>query len=138
MGNTVTEIAEVLPEGTPVFAKTKFSMLTDEVIATIENIPDLKSVLIVGLETHVCVLQSTLDLIAKGYEVHIITDGVSSQRYTDRSTALHRLSQVGAFMDTSEMAMFELMTDTSHPAFKTISGLCKESRPDPLPALGGA
>lgn len=71
----------------------------------------------------------------KGYTVHILVDGVSSQRFTDRSTALQRLSQAGAYMATSEMVMFQLMKNTAHPAFKTISGLCKETRAEQLPAL---
>lgn len=116
-------------------AKTKFSMLVDEIVSAIDALPHVKQVLIVGIETHVCVLQTTLDLLEKGYEVHIVVDGVSSQRLTDRATALHRLSQSGAFMATSEMAMFQMMVNTAHPAFKTISGLCKEERPEQLPAV---
>ena len=135
LGSTVPEVAQVLPEGALVVAKTKFSMLVEEIVEAIEKLPHVKQVLIVGIETHVCVLQTSLDLIERGYEVHIIVDGVSSQRLTDRATALHRLSQSGAFMATSEMAMFQMMVNTSHPAFKTISGLCKEARPEALPAV---
>jgi nicotinamidase-related amidase len=118
-----------------VVAKTKFSMLVEEIVEAVEALPHVKKVLIVGIETHVCVLQTTLDLIERGYEVHIIVDGVSSQRLTDRATALHRLSQSGAFMATSEMAMFQMMVNTSHPAFKAVSALCKEARPEQLPAV---
>jgi hypothetical protein len=60
---------------------------------------------------------------------------VSSQRLADRATALHRLSGAGAFMATSEMALFQMMVSTAHPAFKTISGLAKEERPEQLPAI---
>lgn len=69
----------------------------------------------------------------RGYEVHILVDGVSSQRLSDRSVALQRLSQAGAFLATSEMALFQLMVSTAHPAFKAISALCKEARPEQLP-----
>lgn len=71
----------------------------------------------------------------RGYDVHILTDGVSSQRLTDRATALHRLSSAGAFLATSEMVLFQMMVRTAHPAFKAISGLCKEQRPEQLPEL---
>lgn len=68
-----------------------------------------------------------------GYEVHVLVDGVSSQRFSDRAAALQRLAQSGAFLSTSEMTLFQMMVGTHHPAFKTISGLCKEARPDALP-----
>jgi hypothetical protein len=135
LGPTVPEVAEVLPSDTLVVAKTKFSMMVEEIVQAVEGLPHIKKILIVGIETHVCVLQTTLDLIERGYEVHIVVDGVSSQRLADRATALHRLSQSGAFMATSEMAMFQMMVNTSHPAFKAVSALCKEQRPDPLPSV---
>ncbi|KAL4514143.1 hypothetical protein Ndes2526A_g09198 [Nannochloris sp. 'desiccata'] len=135
LGSTVAEISQVLPPGTPVVAKTRFSMLVEEIAEAFESLPHIKKVLIVGIEAHVCVLQTALDLIERGYEVHILVDGVSSQRLTDRATALHRLSQSGAFMATSEMAMFQMMVNTTHPAFKAVSALCKEERPDQLPAV---
>lgn len=68
-----------------------------------------------------------------GYEVHVLVDGVSSQRFSDRAVALQRLVQSGAFLTTSEMTLFQLMVGTHHPAFRTISGLCKEERPAALP-----
>jgi nicotinamidase-related amidase len=135
LGSTVPEVADVLPEGTLVVAKTRFSMLVPEIVAAIEALPSVKSVLVVGIETHVCVAQTTLDLIERGYDVHVLTDGVSSQRLEDRATALHRLSRAGAFLSTSEMAMFDMMVETAHPAFKAVSALCKEQRPDQLPSL---
>lgn len=136
LGTTVPEVAEVLPEGAVVVAKTRFSMLVPEIVQALDALPaKVKKILIVGIETHVCVLQTTLDLIEKGYEVHILVDGVSSQRLTDRATALRRLSQSGAFMATSEMVMFQMMVETAHPSFKAISALCKEARPEQLPAV---
>lgn len=134
LGHTVEELQAHIPEGSPVVAKTKFSMCVDEVNAALGGMPGVKKVLVVGLETHVCVLQTSLDLLERGYEVHILVDGVSSQRLGDRSVALQRLAQAGAFLATSEMAMFQLMVSTAHPGFKAISALCKEERPEQLPA----
>jgi len=110
-------------------------MCVKDILQAIESLPQIKKVLIVGIETHVCVLQTALDLIERGYEVHILVDGVSSRKLTDRATALHRLSQSGAFMATSEMVMFQMMLDTDHPAFKAVSAMCKEERPEELPAI---
>lgn len=134
LGSTVDEVKSVLPEGAPVVAKTRFSMCVDEVDAELKRLGHVKQVLIVGIETHVCVLQTTLDLLERGYEVHIVVDGVSSQRFTDRSVALTRLAQSGAFLATSEMALFQMMVQTSHPAFKAVSAMAKEARPEQLPA----
>jgi isochorismate hydrolase len=89
-------------------------------------------VLLCGIEAHVCVLQTTLDLVEAGYEVHILVDGVSSQRVLDRAAGLHRAAQSGAFLVTSEMALFQLMQDAKADKFKEISKLVQEPRLDSL------
>ncbi len=111
--------------------------------------------MILGIETHVCVLQTTLDLIDKGFEVHVLVDGVSSQRLHDRAIGIHRLAQAGAclrpssspaasnyivlciislyrwngpsgaLLTTSEMVLFQMMRDAQHPHFKAISALVR-------------
>lgn len=133
LGNTVAELSEHLPPDTPIVPKTNFSMIVPDVVAALEARPSVKKILMLGIETHVCVFQTTLDLIEKGYEVHVVCDGVSSQRLEDRGVALTRMAQSGAFMTTSEMVLFQMMKNTAHPAFKTISGLAKEARPEQLP-----
>lgn len=90
-------------------------------------------VLLLGIEAHVCVLQTAVDLIEKGLEVHVLVDGVSSQRPGDRAVALQRMAQSGAFLSSSEMVLFQLMKDAKHKDFKAISGLVKEQRPEMLP-----
>lgn len=97
--------------------KMTFSMISPDVLAVLEK-NKTKSVLLVGIEAHVCVLQTALDLIENNYEVHVIADGVSSQRPSDRFSALERMRQSGAFVTTSESAVFQLMTSANHPAFK--------------------
>lgn len=109
LGATVPELREVLPASSSIVAKTRFSMLTPEVSELLQQKPLISQVLLCGIEAHVCVLQTTLDLIESGYEVHIITDAVSSQRVGDRTAGLARAAQSGAFLVTSEMALFQLM-----------------------------
>ncbi|KAL6766753.1 hypothetical protein ACKKBG_A37210 [Auxenochlorella protothecoides x Auxenochlorella symbiontica] len=135
LGKTVSELTEVLPKDAQVFEKTKFSMLIDEVSEFLTRRDDIKRILIVGIEAHVCVLQTTLELLDRGYEVHILTDAVSSRYALDRSTALHRLSKAGAILTTSETASFQLMGNTTYPNFKAISALFKEKKADSLPGL---
>lgn len=70
-------------------------MVTPEVDDVLKAMPHVRQVLLLGIEAHVCVLQTTLDLLDKGYEVHLLVDGVSSQRAQDRAVGLQRLSQAG-------------------------------------------
>lgn len=136
LGPTVAELKSVLPHDTPIFSKKLFSMLVPELkdLLTTRH-SHINQVLLCGIETHICVLQTTLDLIDNGYQVHVLVDAVSSQRPFDRAVALQRLSQVGAYLCTSEMCMFQLAKDASNPLFKQISNLAKEPRPDQLPLL---
>mmetsp|Transcript_3967 Transcript_3967/g.11708 ORF Transcript_3967/g.11708 Transcript_3967/m.11708 type:complete len:205 (-) Transcript_3967:31-645(-) len=127
--NTVPEIASLLPEGTDVFEKTMFSMCTADVK---EKLGALKceSVILCGLETHVCVLQTTLDLFEMGIDVHVCADAVSSQRAFDRSVALSRLAASGAVVGTSESLVFQLLGDSKHPSFKAIAPFVRQNSED--------
>jgi len=135
LGATVAELRDVLPASSPVFAKTLFSMVTPEVEAFLTQNAAIKQVMLLGIEGHVCVTQTSLDLLERGYEVHILADGTSSQRLTDREAGLMRMAQSGAFICTSEMALFQLQRDASAAPFKEISALVREQRPDMLPGL---
>jgi nicotinamidase-related amidase len=126
-GNTVKDCfasAETLT-ATPMFEKKKFSMLTEEVQAHLETF-NKHSFIIVGIEAHVCVQQTCLDLLEQGKDVHVIVDGVSSQQAYDRQIALQRLQQSGAFLTTAQSAAFMLMQSADHEHFKTVSKLTVE------------
>lgn len=131
LGATVPELREVLPANSAIVAKTRFSMVTPEVAQLLKQKPAISQVLLCGIEAHVCVLQTTLDLIESGYEVHILVDAVSSQRTSDRAAGLFRATQSGAFLVTSEMALFQLMQDAKADHFKEVSKLVQEPRLDP-------
>ena len=138
LGHTVTEVADVLPETSLIVAKTDFSMVVPEVKDFLSSQSKIKNVLLAGVETHVCVLQTTLDLVEMGLNVHIIADGVSSQRVGDRAAALARLASTApgqVFMSSSEMALFQMLVNTSHPSFKAISRIVKGERPEQLPPM---
>ena len=109
--------------GATVYSKTCFSMITPEFP---QRVLDEKDAFVVfGIETHVCVQQTVLDLLALGKRVVVVTDAVSSSRELDRSTALHRMSASGAVLMTAESVMFELMRSKDCEEFKQISALAK-------------
>eukprot|EP00033_Pygsuia_biforma_P000677 GCRY01000796.1.p1 GENE.GCRY01000796.1~~GCRY01000796.1.p1 ORF type:complete len:197 (-),score=53.14 GCRY01000796.1:73-663(-) len=125
LGHTVSELE--LPSTALIKEKKVFSMfppLKDD----LSQMPERKSVVIFGVETHVCVYQTTMDLIAEGYDVHIAADAVSSQRPYDREFALDRLRQVGANVTTSESLLFDLLHEAEGPVFKEVSKLSKVKR----------
>jgi len=112
----------------PVFAKKKFSMITPEVSNKLNEMKDLKSCVLFGIESHVCVQQTALDLLEQEKEVHIIVDGVSSMRAYDRHIALKRLENVpGCFLTTAQSLIFMLMESAEHPSFKLISKMVVEN-----------
>jgi len=145
LGPTVPEVAARLPADppTPVIAKTDFSMWPayEAWAAAAENGAGRRRhhIILVGIEAHVCVLQTALDALAAGHEVHLAIDGISSQRAEpDRSTGIGRALAAGAHAATSEQLLFQLCGGAGHPAFRAISGLAKEARAAPgLPGLGG-
>jgi nicotinamidase-related amidase len=110
----------------PIFEKKKFSMCTEEVCQYMNSLKNKESVILVGIEAHVCVQQTCLDLLEQGKDVHLIVDGVSSQQAFDREIALQRMSQAGAFLTTAQSAAFMLMQSAEHSNFKTVSKLTVE------------
>jgi nicotinamidase-related amidase len=78
-----------------------------------------------GVEAHVCVLQTGLDLIDAGYRVFVAADCVSSRRAESREVALHRLARAGATLITGEMALFEWLRSADAPEFRAISQMIR-------------
>lgn len=125
-GKTVPDVLNTTPPSTfPTFEKKLFSMMTAEVQEHIEPMKK-QSFVLFGLETHVCVQQTALDLISQGHNVHIIVDAVSSQSPLDRQIALRRLEASGCFLTTAQSIVFMLMGTAEHPNFKEVSKLVVE------------
>lgn len=91
---------------------------------------DTKTVVLCGIETQVCVQQTTLDLLEKGYEVHVVADACSSRTMVDRMYAIERLRDCGAFITTSESIILQMVKDAAHPNFKEIQKVIATSAPD--------
>lgn len=133
LGETVSELAELFPpSGTLEADKTAFSMCVTEVREKLERQCDggkgKVQVIIVGIETHICVTQTTLDLLAMGHKVYVLQDGVSSCNSGERGVALRRLQAEGAVVTTSEGVMFELVGNAGGEGFKGLSKLVKEMK----------
>jgi nicotinamidase-related amidase len=86
-------------------------------------------VLVCGIEAHVCVLQTALDLVAAGFETYVAVDAVGSRIQVDYETAVRRMESGGVILTTTETAMFEWCRTAEAPEFKTISALAKEKPP---------
>lgn len=91
--------------------------------------------IIVGIETHICVTQTTLDLLERGHRVYVLVDGVSSVNAEERGIALARLRDAGAIVTSSESILFEMLGDAKHEQFKALSGLVKEMKEETRGAL---
>mmetsp|Transcript_89193 Transcript_89193/g.170924 ORF Transcript_89193/g.170924 Transcript_89193/m.170924 type:complete len:203 (+) Transcript_89193:78-686(+) len=118
-------VAELDISRATLFEKTRFSMCTNEFLAHLESMKGRKAVVAFGVEAHVAVQQTALDLLARGYQVHILADGVSSQRASDREIAIERMRQSGAFITTAECVLFELLRSKDAAEFKQVSALAK-------------
>lgn len=123
LGPTVPELAQRLPERPD---KVAFSCCAiPEVIEKFRSTSRPKVVL-AGIESHVCVQQTALDLLALDFRVYIAVDAVASRFQIDHDYALERLQRAGCILITSETAAFEWVGGADHPRFKNISALVQE------------
>jgi nicotinamidase-related amidase len=122
------EISSLGPLHLATITKTLFSMVTPEVKDILRNKSHIKSVALFGIEAHVCVLQTALDLIDLGYNVYLIADGVSSCNIEEVPIALNRIRQAGGQITTSESIAFQLQRDSAFPTFRAISAIIKDEK----------
>ncbi|KAF9452009.1 Isochorismatase hydrolase [Macrolepiota fuliginosa MF-IS2] len=116
------------------YDKTRFSMITHDIQAVLEARPHIKSVVLFGIESHVCVLQTTLSLLAlsrvrsQPITPYLPLDGISSCNSFEIGVAIARMREAGATITTSESLAFELMRDAGLPNFKEFSKFIKEEK----------
>uniref|UniRef100_A0A1I7Y862 Isochorismatase domain-containing protein 1 n=1 Tax=Steinernema glaseri TaxID=37863 RepID=A0A1I7Y862_9BILA len=127
LGHTVEEL-KLAENKVPVVEKTRFSMCKPEVQSVLGN--DIKSVILCGIEGHVCVYQTTLDFLEKGIDVHVVVDAVSSRSMIDRTFAFKQLERAGAVLTTSECVILGLVGDSAHPKFREVQKIILTSAPD--------
>lgn len=121
LGPTTAVLARRLPPDLP--AKTAFSCCGVTGFLDELWLAGHHSVVLTGMEAHVCVAQTALDLLAAGVRVFVPVDAVGSRYDLDRETALRRLDKAGAVLTTAEAVAFEWVGDAAHPQFKAVSRL---------------
>lgn len=127
LGGTVADLASRLPDRP---AKLRFSCAEClDWAATAQNSAGRPQVVLAGIEAHVCVLQTALDLQAAGFQVAVAADAIGSRKDRDREIAFRRLSDAGVTLVTTEMVLFEWCEVAGTPEFKQISRLVREVPP---------
>jgi len=124
LGPTIPEIAELLPDAKPV-VKSAFSCCGEPAFMTRLNALTQSQLLITGIEAHICVYQTTAELIQLGYEVHVVTDCVGSRVNANKLAGIAKMKDAGAKLTASEIAIFEMMKVAQGEAFKQIVRLLK-------------
>lgn len=124
LGRTVPELLKLAGD-TPVLEKLHFSCMKDEGFAKHFKSLNRKQAVIAGMEAHICVLQTGMNLMEQGYEIFIVTDATSSRTPESEKACLDRLSAAGAGIVTTEMVVFEWLGQASTPQFKELLPLMK-------------
>lgn len=123
LGRTEASLLEKLPADSVVIEKTSFScmeaaMFREQLLTT-----GCRQVILVGMETHICILQTALALLAAQYNVHVVEDAVSSRGKCNQYNALQRMRHDGVVITNVESVLFEWLGDARHPQFKTLAKL---------------
>jgi nicotinamidase-related amidase len=121
LGNTVPEVASLLPD-TPTVDKLMFSCFGSDVFCSLlKRLPGQRTtVLLCGMETHICVMQTALGALREGYLVHVASDAVSSRTELNWRIGLERMRAAGAILSSTEMMIYELLRSSGAPAFKQL------------------
>ena len=124
IGHTIPEISGLLPDQADL-PRVHFSVWQDAAVQQAIRNSGRQQVLLCGFEGHICLYQSSLDLLAQGFEITLVADAVSSRNSYNKAIALQELTNQGVHLTTVEIALFSLLRSAQHPAFKSISKLIK-------------
>jgi nicotinamidase-related amidase len=123
LGPTTAELARRLPERPE---KLTFSCCGSAAVTDALARSGRRNVVAVGMETHVCVMQTVLDLLNRDYRVFVPVDAVAGRGALDHDVALRRLERAGAVLTTCEATLFEWLGTAAHPRFKQVSQLIQQ------------
>ncbi len=119
LGPTIPEVADLLPDVEPIIKMSFSSCRNDRFLQALKDL-DRNQVLVAGIEAHICVYQTTVDLVAMGLAVQVVTDAVSSRTEPDKAIGLQKMKDAGATLTSVETALFELLGVAEGNAFKEI------------------
>ena len=125
LGSTICGLKSCFPEEQEFMEKTSFSCLGNELIKAKILSLTINQWIIVGIEAHVCILQTARDLINAGKQVVVLNDAITSRSIFDYSTAIAEMRDMGARISSTETVLFELLQNSNAPEFKEISQLVK-------------
>jgi nicotinamidase-related amidase len=121
LGHTVPEVGQHLPDDVEPIEKVRFSAAEAEGF----DLDGRDQALVCGIETHVCVNQTVLDLLDQGFEVHVVGDAVGSRTDENRELGLHKAERAGAVLTSVETALFELLRGSDAAEFKQVQALIR-------------
>jgi len=125
LGRTVATVAEALPAAALRIEKTRFSCAGCEAFTAALAAAARSQIVLAGMEAHVCVLQSALELRAAGREVWVVEDACCSRKPENRRNAMERMRAAGVMATNTESVVFEWLRDARHEQFKAISSLLR-------------
>lgn len=129
LGKTVTQIQQSLKSYQPI-EKLSFSSIGDDGFkARLKELKSTTAIILSGVETHVCILQTALDLLASGYKVYVAADATCSQRKLDWEMGLRVMDKADAIITTTEALIFQLLSKAGTEEFKFMSRLLKQTSP---------
>jgi len=124
LGPTIPEIASLFRGAAPI-AKESFSCCqNDEFLQTLKK-TGREQILLTGIETHICVYQTAVDLLSAGYQVYVVSDAVSSRTAGNREIGLKLIQNAGGTLTSTETVLFELLKTVAHEKFKEIFKIVK-------------
>jgi len=124
LGRTVQPIRDALPDNTPIESKLKFSACVEAVRGWLSR-TGASTVLVAGIESHVCVTQTVLDLLSIGVVPVVVADAIGARRASDHEAALMRMRDAGATIGSVEMVLFEMVAEAGTERFKAILPVIK-------------
>ena len=125
LGNTVSELKNVLSENAEIIEKTYFNALLEEGFLEKIKSYNKKQILIMGIETHICVYQTASALVEAGFEVYAIKDACASRNKYEFEQGIEAMKSNGVKISCVEIALFEWLKGAKHPKFKEVQSLVK-------------
>jgi nicotinamidase-related amidase len=125
LGATAAAVSKRLPAGSQILQKTSFSCCDTQGFCETALTAGRNQVILAGMETHVCVLQTAFALQRRGYQVFVVEDAVCSRSGDNKRNALERMRQTGIQVTNAESVLFEWLRDSTHEQFRPISRLLR-------------